>query len=74
MAEEVQVVMAEEAVGIAEAVQVVIVGAVIDLEVVQAEAVPVVIEAVVINQVVVMVVGVLADIEDEVVAECKQGQ
>ena len=49
-------------------------GAVIDLEVVQAEAVLMVIEAVVINQVVVMVVVVPADIEDEVVAECKQGQ
>ena len=46
--------MEEAEVDIVEAVQVVIVGAVIDLEVVQTEAVPVVIEAVVINQVVVI--------------------
>ena len=66
--------MEEAAVDIVEAVQVVIVGVVIDLEVVQAKAVPVDMEVVVIKQVVVMVGGVLADIEDKVVAECKQGQ
>ena len=66
--------MEEAEVDIVEAVQVVIVGAVIDLKVIQAEAVLMVIEVVVINQVVVMVVVAPADIEDEVVAECKQGQ
>ena len=66
--------MEEAEVDLVEAVQVVIVGAVIDLEVVQAEAVPADMEVVVTNQVVVMVGVVLADIENKVVAECKQGQ